>query len=177
MNQKKLSQSFNLLLKAQTPCEIVQYVTECSWYQDGNLDEPPIPTLEDLQNFTQNAQDNDWVVIGRHEWYEVYRPDEYQQLLDDIDKNFRSIQKQLSFIESDAGRILFSMKIFDPELPFRIAKELSKKLVSIPVSEREAWLEKQQASIKQKQAESLLHSRQKLKKRKNRSLKQAKDTP
>ena len=153
MNQKKLSQSFNLLLKAQTPCEIVQYVTECSWYQDGNLDEPPIPTLEDLQNFTQNAQDNDWVVIGRHQWYEVYTPDECQQLLDDIE-NFRSVQKQLnSFIESDAGRILFSMMRLDPDLSFPIAKELSKTLESIPASEHEAWLEKKQVEYETKTQE------------------------
>ena len=140
---------------------IIRITTNSVWEADNNDGEPPIPTLEELQNFTQPVQDNDWVVIGRHQWYEVYRPDEYQQLLDDIDKNFSSIQKQLSFIESDAGRILFSMKTFDPKLPFRTAKELSKKLVNIPESEREVWLEKAQASIKEKQEEYGAKTREK----------------
>ncbi|MYE89932.1 hypothetical protein F4X33_13145 [Candidatus Poribacteria bacterium] len=148
-----MTQTSSLEITDDTANDILRKVTKSVWKQDKHQGEPPTPTLAELQNFTQPVQDNDWVVTGRHQWYEVYRPDEYQQLLDDIDKNFRSIQKQLSFIESDAGRILFSMKTFDQKLPFRIAKELSKRLVSIPVSEREDWLEKQRESIKEKQVE------------------------
>lgn len=160
MNQKKLSQSFNLLLKALPPCEIVQYVTECSWYQDGNLDEPPIPTLEDLQNFTQNAQDNDWVVIGMGPGYDVYTPDQYQQFLANMEQSITSSHNLFkNFMESDEYKVLMSTKTLD--LPLPLAKALGQRLLNIPASEREAWLEKALANYKEKEAEHEAKTRKK----------------
>lgn len=142
--------------------QIISTIAKIELKEMGNSGEPLIPTLADLQNFTQNVRDNDWVVIGMGRCYDIFRSDEYRQILDEIDRNFRLIQKQLSnFIESDAGRILFNMKTLDRELPFPIAKELSKTLVSIPASEREAWLEKKQTSIKAKQAEKVAKTQEK----------------
>ena len=147
--------------------DIIKITTNSVWKADSNDGEPPIPTLAELQNFTQNAQDSDWVVIGMGRRYDVCSPDEYQQLVDDWKKNFillAKLGKHLkSFVESDEGKILFSMSTLDPDLPLSVGIKLSKILVSIPASEREAWLEKTQARIKEKQAENEAKTQEKKK--------------
>ncbi len=140
-----------------TTDQILSGIAKGIWRKEDNDGEPPVPTLANLQNFTQNVQENDWVVIGMGRRYDVLRPDEYQALSDDIGNMIPKLislgEHMKSFFKSDEGRILFSMRTLDPDLPWTIGKQLSKILVSIPESEREAWLEEAQASIKEKQAE------------------------
>ena len=143
--------------------QIISKIAEIELKEMGNSGEPLTPTLTDLQNFTQPVQDNnDWIVIGRGRYYEVHTPDECKQLFAGIYQNVTIIHEHFkTFIESNEGRTLYSMRTLDPDLPFPIAKKLSKTLVSIPASEREAWLEKVQASIKEKQAEYEAKTREK----------------
>ena len=149
-----MTQTSSFEITDDTADDILRKVTKSVWKQDKHQGEPLIPTLTELQNFTQPVQDNEWAIIGMGRRYEVYRPDEYQQFVGDIIQNVTLLGKQLSsFSESEEGKILLGMRTLDSDLPFPIAKELSKTLLSIPASEREAWLEKQQASIKEKQAE------------------------
>ena len=146
---------------------IIRITAKSVWEADNNDGEPLIPTLAELQNFTQNVQENDWVVIGIGRRYNACRSDEYQELVGDagnIIEKLKSLEKNLkTFIESDEYSILSSMSTLDPELPVSVAIQLSKILVSIPASEREAWLEKTQAIIKEKQAEKEAKTREKKK--------------
>ena len=73
MNQEKLSQSFRRLREAQTACEIVQYVTECAFYQDYDEDEPPIQTVELIQTLATPTPEpvNDVAITSTGQAYRV----------------------------------------------------------------------------------------------------------
>ena len=70
--------------------EIISTIAGIELKKMGNSGEVPSPTLADLQNFTQNAQDNDGVVIGMGPRYDVYTPGEYKQFIANMKQSITS---------------------------------------------------------------------------------------